>query len=209
VTARYCNGRLGALILGALFAHAAFASVVTVNVTLKSGPAAEDAVIVFDPLGSAPPTSNDTASIDQINKRFVPRVSVVRTGTSVTFPNSDQIRHQVYSFSPAKVFSLKLYAGSPKVAVVFDKPGLVVLGCNIHDSMVAFVGVVDSPYFLKTPASGTAALNLPAGRYRLRVWHPNLTAAVPLQEISVPDTPLTIPLVIDVAMTSDTVASWP
>jgi plastocyanin len=209
VTAPYGNRRLAALILGALFAHTAFAGMVTVNVTLKSGPAAEDAVIVFDPLGAAPPASNETASIDQINKRFVPRVSVVRTGTSITFPNSDQIRHQVYSFSPAKAFSLKLYAGSPKVAVVFDKPGLVVLGCNIHDSMLAFVGVVDSPYFLKTPASGSAALNLPPGRYRVRVWHPNLTAAVPAQEISVPDTPLTIPLVIEVAATSDSVAPWP
>jgi plastocyanin len=194
--------------LGALFAHAAFAGTVTVNVTFKSGPAAEDAVIIFDPLGAAPPASSDTASIDQINKRFVPRVSVVRTGTSITFPNSDQIRHQVYSFSPAKEFTLKLYAGSPKVAVVFDKPGLVVLGCNIHDSMVAFVGVVDSPYFAKTSASGTAVLNLPPGHYRLRVWHPN-SAAVPAQEIAVPDAPLTIPLSIDAASTPDTVAPWP
>jgi hypothetical protein len=136
-------------------------------------------------------------------------VSVVRTGTAITFPNSDQIRHQVYSFSPAKLFTLKLYAGSPKVAVVFDKPGLVVLGCNIHDSMVAFVGVVDSPYFAKTSASGTAVLNLPAGHYRLRVWHPDLAAALPAKEITVPDAPLTIPLVIDVAATSDTVAPWP
>jgi plastocyanin len=194
--------------LGALFAHAAFAGTVTVNVTFKSGPAAEDAVIIFDPLGAAPPASSDTASIDQINKRFVPRVSVVRTGTSITFPNSDQIRHQVYSFSPAKEFTLKLYAGSPKVAVVFDKPGLVVLGCNIHDSMVAFVGVVDSPYFAKTSAYGTAVLNLPPGHYRLRVWHPN-SAAVPAQEIAVPDAPLTIPLSIDAASTPDTVAPWP
>lgn len=206
---RYCNWHLGPLMIGALFAHAALAGMVTVNVTLTSGPAAEDTVIVFDPQGAAPPASNETASIDQINKRFVPRVSVVRTGTAITFPNSDQIRHQVYSFSPAKLFTLKLYAGSPKVAVVFDKPGLVVLGCNIHDSMVAFVGVVDSPYFAKTSASGTAVLNLPAGHYRLRVWHPDLAAALPAKEITVPDAPLTIPLVIDVAATSDTVAPWP
>jgi plastocyanin len=209
VITRYRNRRFGPLMIGALFAHAAFAGMVTVNVTLTSGPAAEDTVIVFDPQGAAPPAGNETASIDQINKRFVPRVSVVRTGTAITFPNSDQIRHQVYSFSPAKLFTLKLYAGSPKVAVVFDKPGLVVLGCNIHDSMVAFVGVVDSPYFAKTSASGTAVLNLPAGHYRLRVWHPNLTAALPAKEIAVPDAPLTIPLVIDVATTSDTVAPWP
>jgi plastocyanin len=209
VTPRYCNWNHVLLMLGALIAHTAFAGMVTVNASLTSGSAAEDTVIVFDPLGAAPPPSNETASIDQINKRFVPRVSVVRTGTSITFPNSDQIRHQVYSFSPAKVFTLKLYAGSPKVAVVFDKPGLVVLGCNIHDTMVAFVGVVDSPYFAKTSASGTAVFNLPAGHYRLRVWQPNLTAAVPTKQIAVSDTPLTIPLVIDEATTSDAVAPWP
>ncbi len=84
----------------------------------------------------------------------MPRVTVVRTGTAVTFPNSDHIRHQVYSFSHAKIFTLKLYAGSPQHAVVFDQPGLVVLGCNIHDRMVAFVGVVDSPYFAKTDGFG-------------------------------------------------------
>jgi hypothetical protein len=71
------------------------------------------------------------------------------------------------------------------------------------------VGVVDSPYFAKTSASGTAVLNLPAGHYRLRVWHPDLAAALPAKEITVPDAPLTIPLVIDVAATSDTVAPWP
>jgi plastocyanin len=206
---RFCHWRLGWLMLGALLTHVAFAAMVTVNVTFKSGSAAEDTVIVFDPLGAAPPAGNETASIDQINKRFVPRVSVVRTGTSITFPNSDQIRHQVYSFSSAKVFTLKLYAGSPRVAVVFDKPGLVVLGCNIHDSMVAFVGVVDSPYFAKTSASGTAVLNLPAGHYRLRVWNPDLAAAIPAKEIAVQDTPLTIPLSIDVATASDAVAPWP
>ena len=89
-----------------------------------------------------------------MNKHFVPRVSVVRTGTAITFPNSDHIRHQVYSFSPAKAFTLKLYAGSPKTPVMFDHPGLVVLGCNIHDNMVAFMGVVDSPYFAKTDGLG-------------------------------------------------------
>ena len=145
---------------------------VTVNVTTRSGTAAEDTVIVFDPLDAAPPAERDAAVIDQINKKFVPRVSVVRTGTAITFPNSDRIRHQVYSFSPAKTFSLKLYAGSPKTPVTFDQPGLVVLGCNIHDNMVAFVAVVDSPYFAKTTDAGIASLNLPAGRYRLRAWHP-------------------------------------
>jgi plastocyanin len=197
------------LALLALSAHTALSATVTVNVTTQSGAPAEDAVIVFDPLDTTPPPGHDAASIDQINKTFVPRVSVVRTGTAVTFPNSDNIRHQVYSFSAAKDFSLKLYAGSPKTAIVFDKPGLVVLGCNIHDNMIAFVGVVDSPYFAKTPASGSASLNLPPGRYRLRIWHPNLSAAVPAQEFAITDSPLMIPVKIALQPGLDAVAPWP
>jgi plastocyanin len=158
---------------------------------------------------SSDPKLGRRAIIDQINKKFVPRVSVVRAGTTITFPNSDRIRHQVYSFSPAKTFTLKLYAGSPNTPVTFDRAGLVVLGCNIHDNMVAFIGVVDSPYFAKTVASGAATLNLPAGRYRLRVWHPNAVAAIPTREITVAAAPLSIPLTIDVDSASTTVAAWP
>ena len=201
--------RLAAAMLALLFAGVAFAGTVTMNVTTRSGAAAEDTVIVFDPLDAAPPPSHGAAVIDQINKRFVPRVSVVRTGTTITFPNSDHIRHQVYSFSRAKTFDLKLYAGSPKTPVEFDRPGLVVLGCNIHDTMVAFVGVVDSPYFAKTSESGSAVLTLPAGRYRLRAWHPNAGAAIPTREITVADAPLSIPLSIDVDSSSTAVAAWP
>jgi plastocyanin len=115
--------------------------------------------VIFDPLDRTPPGGHASAVVDQVHKHFVPRVSVIRTGTAVTFPNSDNIRHQVYSLSDAKKFTLKLYAGSPKVEVLFDKPGLVVLGCNIHDSMVAFVAVVDTPYFGKVPDSGVLTLD--------------------------------------------------
>ena len=195
--------------MGVLCAQPVLAGVVTVNVATRSGGAAEDTVVVFDPLDATPPASHDTATVDQIDKRFVPRVIVVRTGTTITFPNSDRIRHQVYSFSPAKPFTLKLYAGSPKTPVIFDHPGLVVLGCNIHDNMVAFVGVVDSPYFAKTGGSGAASLSLPAGRYRLHAWHPNAIGAIPAQQVTVPAAPLNIALAIDVDSTSTAVAAWP
>jgi plastocyanin len=197
-----------ALLLGMLCAQAGLAAAVTVTVASRAGGAAADTVIVFDPLDATPAPSRDTASIDQVNKRFVPRVSVVRTGTTVTFPNSDHIRHQVYSFSEPKQINLKLYAGSPKTPIVFDRPGLIVLGCNIHDSMVGFVGVVDSPYFGKTSETGTVALNLPAGRYRLRVWNPNGLAALPAREITVGAAPLSIPLTIDLDNASANVAAW-
>jgi plastocyanin len=198
-----------AALLGVLCAPAALAGMVTVNVATPSGAAAADAVIVLEPLDVTPPMHREAAIIDQIDKRFAPRVSVVRTGTPITFPNSDRIRHQVYSFSPAKTFSLKLYAGSPNTPVIFDHPGLVVLGCNIHDSMLAFVAVVDSPYFAKTTDAGTVSLSVPAGRYRLQVWHPNAVAAVPPREITVAAAPLSIPVNIDIDDTSANVAAWP
>jgi plastocyanin len=204
---------LRACLLGLLWAGIGTASVtaapVTINVSTVSGISPQDTIVVFSPLDSAPPPTHASAIIDQVNKRFVPRVTVVRTGTEVSFPNSDQIRHQVYSFSPAKVFSLKLYAGTASAPVNFDKPGLVVLGCNIHDYMVGFVAVVDSPYFAKLPASGSAMLNLPAGRYRLRIWHANLTAAVPAQEILVQDAPLVLPVAINLDSAAPAVAAWP
>jgi plastocyanin len=203
------NRRQMTALLAVLCAPAALAGMVTVNVATRSGAAAADAVIVLDPLDATPPMHREAAIIDQINKRFAPRVSVVRTGTSITFPNSDRIRHQVYSFSPAKTFSLKLYAGSPNTPVIFDHPGLVVLGCNIHDSMLAFVAVVDSPYFAKTSDAGTVSFSLPAGRYRLLAWHPNAVAAVPPREITVAAAPLNIPVSIDVDDTSANVAAWP
>jgi plastocyanin len=130
-----------------------------------------DAVVYATPVNPASHLGPHQASIDQVHRQFVPRVSVVQVGTAVTFPNSDNIRHSVYSFSHARTFTLKLYAGTPASPVVFDQPGVVVLGCNIHDSMVAWVLVVDTPYVTRTAADGTAALaGLPPGDYRLRTW---------------------------------------
>ena len=199
-----------ALILLAVLAPSlSMAGMVTMEVKSKSGASAEDTLIMFDQLDANTAPSHESAIIDQIDKRFAPRVSVVRTGTSVAFPNSDHIRHQVYSFSETKPFTLKLYAGSPKTDVVFDKPGLVILGCNIHDTMVAFVGVVDSPYFAKIPATGTSTLDLPPGRYRVRVWHPSLAAPLPPKEITVSAAPTTLPLIMDLDASREVVAPWP
>lgn len=129
-----------------------------------------------------------TTVIDQLDKEFVPRVSVLQTGTPVEFPNSDNIRHQVYSFSPAKTFTLKLYSGRPGEPVVFDKPGVVVLGCNIHDHMIAWVVAVDTPWFARTDAHGQAALReLPAGSYQLSVWHPAVAKPVASGRIDLGD----------------------
>jgi len=113
--------------------------------------------------------------VDQIDKEFVPRVKPILVGSQVSFPNHDNIRHEVYSFSPAKTFELPLYAGTPAKPVLFDKPGVVVLGCNIHDWMVGYIYVSESPWFAKTAADGKTVLRgLPPGRYVVRAWHPRL-----------------------------------
>jgi plastocyanin len=144
-----------------------------------------DAVIYATPLNStATLPAPRSAEIDQRNKMFFPAVSVVQTGAAVAFPNSDNIRHQVYSFSPAKVFNIKLYSGRPSEPVVFDKPGVVVLGCNIHDKMVAWVVVVDTQWFSRTDANGIAEISgLPAGDYELHYWHPGMQGDSPVQKL--------------------------
>jgi len=134
---------------------------------------------------------------------------VVRTGTVVALPNSDSIRHEVYSHSPPHPFQVKLYASLHTEEVTFDKPGLLVLGCNIHDSMVAFVAVVDSPYFAKILRSGQADMQVPPGRYRLRVWNPQLRVAVPSQIITVTSAPLALPVTVGLDPSRETAADWP
>jgi plastocyanin len=161
---------LAALCIGAGAAHAASLQVSVVD---QTGAPVADAIVYATPVsGKLPPQKPATAIIDQIKRRFVPKVSVVQTGTAITFPNKDNFEHDVYSFSPAKKFELHLYHGVPANPVVFDKPGLVVMGCNIHDTMVAYLFVVETPWFAKTDASGHATLdNLPADKYKLTAWH--------------------------------------
>jgi plastocyanin len=110
--------------------------------------------------------------IAQKEKSFVPLVSVVTVGTAVSFPNLDTVRHHVYSFSPIRPFELKLYVGTPSEPVVFDRSGIAVLGCNIHDQMAAWVIVVETPWFGRSDANGVVSWpDLPEGSYRLRTWH--------------------------------------
>lgn len=121
--------------------------------------------------GPAAPTLK--ASMDQRNQEFVPRVLAVHSGTQVSFPNSDDIRHQVYSFSPTKRFELRLYEKTPSEPVLFDKAGLVVLGCNIHDWMLGYIYVTDDPWYGVTDAQGVLKFDqLPPGRYTATLWHP-------------------------------------
>ncbi|SDQ01910.1 hypothetical protein [Ectopseudomonas guguanensis] len=149
------------------------------ELTDASGQPLADAVITLrGPLEA--PEAPPPARMDQRDKQFRPHVLAVRTGTLVSFPNSDDIRHHVYSFSPAKRFELRLYQGTPSEPVLFDQPGLVVLGCNIHDWMLGYIYVTDDPWFAVSDEQGRAAIaGLPAGRYVVTLWHPGNPQLLP------------------------------
>jgi plastocyanin len=148
------------------------AAEIEVQVNDIAGTSVENAVVYLEPKIKAAPPLKIQASIVQKNKTFIPLVTIIQTGSSIIFPNKDSVRHHVYSFSPAKTFELKLYSGVPSIPVVFDKTGTVILGCNIHDQMLAFVYIVDTPYFAKTDANGKVKISgVPNGDYLLKVWH--------------------------------------
>ncbi|MHC8386517.1 methylamine utilization protein [Pseudomonas sp. MDT2-39-1] len=151
----------------------------------QNGKPLSDVVVTLQgPMGQA--NVQLKADMDQRAQQFAPHVLAVHTGTPIKFPNSDNIRHQVYSFSPAKRFELRLYEGTPSDPVLFDKPGIVVLGCNIHDWMLGYVYVTDDPRFGVTDDQGKLTLEtLPAGEYRVTLWHPQLKDMKPFSAGSI------------------------
>ncbi|MFY3386043.1 methylamine utilization protein [Paracidovorax sp. MALMAid1276] len=178
-------------VLAAACAGAAHAATVVVDVQDAAGKPLADAIVFLESAEARrqvrPQPGVDMA---QEARKFVPGVLVVPVGTEVRFPNRDTVRHHVYSFSPAKKFELKLYTGTPANPVVFDRPGVVVLGCNIHDAMVGWILVVDTPHYARSAAgSGRVQIdNVPPGHYTLRTWHERLPVGAPPleQPLSVP-----------------------
>ncbi len=164
--------------------QSAGAGTLQLQVQDKNGKPLPDAIVFLESAeakAAAKPLKG--VEVAQIARQFKPAVTVVTPGTAVLFPNNDTVRHHVYSFSPAKTFELKLYAGVPANPVVFDKVGVAVLGCNIHDNMVAWVLVVDTPHFGHTDAQGKLTLNdVPNGSYKLRTWHATLPTGAPAAE---------------------------
>lgn len=169
-------------------------------VATTAGKPVEDAAVVVEPIARTVARRHSSATIEQRERELVPYVTIVQTGAAIEFPNRDAVKHHLYSFSPAKPFEIKLYAGKPAQPVVFDKPGEVALGCNIHDWMEAYVLVVDSPYFAKTGSNGRAFIaHIPAGHYRLRLWHPRQKSEPPPREIEIGVAPTKLSLALDVA----------
>jgi plastocyanin len=149
---------------------------VTVDVVDRAGRGVAEVVVTLAPADTHAVAATRAASaavMDQRNRAFAPRVLVVAVGTAVEFPNNDSVSHQVYSFSPAKRFQLPLYKGVQHPPVIFDREGLVVLGCNIHDEMAGYIYVTAAPSFGMTDPAGVLELKgVAAGDYRLNVWSP-------------------------------------
>ncbi len=165
------------VLLGLLAGPAASANDLTVSVSDVQGRPARNVVVVATPKASvnSPARAATMVEMDQVDRQFSPYVLAIQTGTRVLFSNNDSVAHQVYSFSSPKRFELALYHGKPREPVVFDKPGIVTVGCNIHDNMVGYLFVTDAPWFGTTGADGVwKAHDLPAGEYELQVWTPLL-----------------------------------
>ncbi len=175
------------LLLAAAAPGARAAGTVRVVTRDAAGKPVADAVAYVVAIDSPPAVQPpaEPVAVVQKDQEFIPYVTPIVVGTRVVFPNKDNVQHHVYSVSPAKKFEIPLYKGETTAPIVFDRAGAVVLGCNIHDWMVAYIFVLETPYFAKTGADGTAEITgLPPGRYHLDVWHPRLAGNV-ARELSI------------------------
>ncbi|SEI87585.1 hypothetical protein [Frateuria terrea] len=153
-----------------------WAGQLVVRISDAGGHAVGDAVVMVTPAtpASTPPVAPVTRYVDQRDETFIPYVQVVRPGDRVVFRNSDGTRHHVYSFSEAKAFEFLLRPGESSPPLALDKPGLVAVGCNIHDHMIAYL-LVSPEQAQVTPSQGQVAFeHLPPGVYTVTVWHPQL-----------------------------------
>ncbi len=163
----------------------ASAAGIVATVTDESGKPLAEAVVTVTPLDDAvvPPAALSrlaAVTINQQDEMFMPQVVVIHTGGSVIFRNSDTTRHHVYSFAPIKQFEFVQNPGDVSPPVRFDQPGIAAIGCNIHDNMIAYIDVTESPWAGVTDQNGQVMLTgLPAGRFTAEVWHPRLRPRAP------------------------------
>jgi len=151
---------------------------VLVNVTDENGSPIENAVVSLVSEDKSKNFRNEEKAdpvMLQQGQEFVPGILPVSIGSEVYFPNKDNFRHMIYSFSKAKRFEVQLYGGEDQIFVNFDKAGLVTLGCNIHDNMVGYIYVLETDHFAKSDNNGKIELtDLPPATYEATVWHPNI-----------------------------------
>lgn len=174
--------------LGVAMGSPAQAARLDVVLTDQDGQPVDDAVVyVVSVDGAVPAPRPADVLVDQVDEAFVPHVRATTTGSRVSFPNSDHIRHHVYSFSAARTFELPLYIGIPAEPIVFDTAGVVTLGCNIHDHMLGYILVLDTPWFAEASAGQASIEGLPAGELQVEVWHPRLVDAVATHTLQATD----------------------
>lgn len=160
------------------------ATTLTINVKDSDGKALADAVVYVQPVNAVPGMSGaDQVLIEQKGKEFQPFVNVIPTGTQALFPNRDGIGHHVYSFSGAKTFQLPLSEQETTNSVLFNAPGVVTVGCNIHDWMVTYIYVVNTPFYAVTGDDGISTFkDVTAGSYTLHIWHPGIKTGADMQQ---------------------------
>ncbi len=154
-------------------ASLAAAEGVIFRVTDASGVPVANAVVMVEVPGAPRASPAGTYVMKQENLAFDPYILIVPAGAEVNFPNLDRVRHHVYSFSRGNRFELKLYGREEHRAVTLSTPGIAAIGCNIHDDMVAYIRVVDTPYTGLTNAAGETVIDLPAGPAQANIWHPD------------------------------------
>ncbi len=133
----------------------------------------------------APPVRGKSVVIDQRGKNFVPSWAVVRRGTTIEFPNHDNIYHNVFSHSAGNAFDLGLYnSAAPAKAHTFKAPGAADIYCNIHPNMAASVLVVPNDLFAKVQPDGTFVIkNVPSGQRKIVAWSPGTKPATQWVEL--------------------------
>jgi plastocyanin len=176
----------------------------SIRVVDQLGNPVENVVVSFDE--DAPSTLNnvDVAIMDQVNVQFLPQVLIIQKNQSVAFPNSDNTRHHIYSFSKPKPFEIKMFSGGESKQLTFEQSGIVVLGCNIHDQMVGYIYVAENNNTSITNALGIA--EVPAAGIAVKLWHPKLSANKILRkDIQLPDTITESPFSIVLTLLEDEV----
>ncbi len=173
---------LAALLVAALPLTPGFAEPFRVSLADRDGAPLAGVAVFFAAVDrdTVPAGPVAAATMDQMDLEFVPRFLVIQRGAEVDFPNHDSVNHHVYSFSAANAFELPLYKGEQHSPVSFEQPGVVILGCNIHDRMLGYILVVDTPYFAISDATGQAFVDdIPPGDYRLAAWSPEFNDTRP------------------------------
>lgn len=145
-----------------------------VTVLSATGEPVPGVVVALEPVDQTPGAAPTAGTMDQIDRQFVPHILVVQRGAEVRLPNSDSIKHHVFSFSEARTFEIKLFDDTQEESLSFPAAGDVELGCNVHDWMLGYIYVADTPHFTRTNLQGIAELEVPEGDYRVRIWHPRI-----------------------------------